>query len=240
MAKVFIVEDELILLEKMKMLLKELNHEIIGFTDNADNAIERIKKTKPDVVLLDIALPGKNNGITIAKQIYEKLHIPFIFTTSFDDKETIGEAVITKPISYLTKPINIGDLNAAIELALASETQEVVVKDDAGMSKVFYTKIGNKLIKVDIKNILWIKASIVNYCDIILDNDKSITVRGSMQKMLKQLSQENFVQVHRQYVVNIDYVDSINIQEQSIQIENKSIPLGRTYKNDFMKKIDRV
>ena len=240
MAKVFIVEDELILLEKIKMLLNELNHEIIGYSDNADNAIEKIKKTKPDVVLLDIALPGKNNGITIAKQIHEKLHIPFIFTTSFDDKETIGEAVLTKPVTYLTKPIKKGELSAAIELALTKEAKDTVVNDDTNITNAFYTKIGNKLIKVDIKNILWIKASIVNYCDIILDNDKSITVRGSMQKMLRQLPSEKFVQVHRQYVINIDYIDHINIQEQSIQIKNQSIPLGRTYKNDFMQKIDRV
>lgn len=240
MARVFIVEDEFILLEKIKMLLNELNHEIIGYSDNADLALEQIKKSNPDVVLLDIALPGKNNGITIAKQIHERLHIPFIFTTSFSDKETIGEAVLTKPVTYLTKPINKGELSAAIELALTKEVQETVVNDETNITKAFYTKIGNKLIKIDIHTILWLKASIVNYCDVVLDNDKSITVRGSMQKMLRQLPPEKFIQVHRQYVINVDHIDHINIQEQSIQIKNQSIPLGRTYKNNFMQKIDRV
>jgi two-component system, LytTR family, response regulator len=240
MAKVFIVEDELILLEKMKMLLDELDHEFVGHSDNADLAIEQIKKSMPEVVLLDIALPGKNNGITIAKYINDKLRIPFIFTTSFSDKETIGEAVNTKPVTYLTKPINLGDLSAAIELALASEIQDDASIDNEHTPKVFYTKIGNKLTKIELSSILWLKASIVNYCDVFLEDDKSITVRGSMQKMLKQLPSENFVQVHRQYVINTDFIEHINIQDQSIQIKNQSIPLGRTYKNGFMKKIDRV
>lgn len=239
MANIFIVEDELIIQERIAILLEELGHSIAGCADNADNAIAQIEENDVDVVLLDIALPGKNNGISLAKTINEELFIPIIFTSSFQDKETIAEAVETKPVAYLTKPINKGDLLAAIEMALSRKTGSDKNEPKNKQINVFYTKIGDKLTKIDTESILWLEAASTNYCDIVLSDGNRVTVRSSLQKMLKQLPEELFVQTHRQYAININFIEHINLKEQSILIQNESIPLGRAYKENFMNKIER-
>lgn len=240
MANIFIVEDELIILERIMILLEELDHTIAGHCDNADLALEQIKKSDADVILLDIALPGKNNGISLARQINKEINLPIIFTSSFQDKETISEAAETNPVTYLTKPINKGDLLVAIELALKKNIDENITGQEEASNKVFYTKIGDKLNKIQIESILWLKASDSNYCDIVVSDGKPLTVRSSLQKLMKQLPQDVIIQVHRQFAININAIDHINLKEQSIYIKEEAIPLGRTYKNEFMKRIDRL
>lgn len=237
MARVFIVEDEEIILEKLLILLEELEHDVAGHSDNADEAFDKIKASDADLVLLDIALPGKNNGISIGKQIDEQLNIPFIFTSSFQDKETIGEAAETNPVTYLTKPIQKGDLLAAIELALrqkkTKKTEEQDIKD------VFYTKIGDKLSKIKVSSILWINAADSNYCDLTLTDSRKVSLRTSLIRLLTQLP-EDFIQTHRQYAVRLNAVEHINLKEQAIYIGEESIPLGRSYKDEFMNRIERM
>ena len=237
MARVFIVEDEEIILEKLLILLEELEHDVAGHADNADEAFDKIKASDADLVLLDIALPGKNNGISIGKQINEQLDIPFIFTSSFQDKETIGEAAETNPVTYLTKPIQKGDLLAAIELALRHKKLE---KTESGESKdVFYTKIGDKLSKIEVSDIHWINAADSNYCDLTLKDGRKVSLRTSLLRLLEQLPSD-FIQTHRQYAVRLEAVEHINLKEQAIYIGEEAIPLGRSYKDEFMKRIERM
>ena len=183
MARVFIVEDEEIILERILILLEELEHEVVGHSGNADEAFDKIKVSNAEVVLLDIALPGKNNGISIAKQINAELQMPIIFTSSFQDKETIGEAADCNPVTYLTKPIQKGDLLAAIELALRQKMAEKTEEQDT--KDVFYTKIGDKLSKIEVSSILWIKAADSNYCDLTLSDGRKVSLRTSLLKLMK-------------------------------------------------------
>ena len=116
MGCVFVVEDELLHAEHTKMSVEEAGFTVAGECDNADQALEAILKAKPDVVLMDISLPGKNNGISVAKALKEKSQIPVIFTSSLNDEETLREAAETAPISYLVKPVEVNNLKAAITI----------------------------------------------------------------------------------------------------------------------------
>lgn len=237
MARIFIVEDEVIITEKLIILLEELEHEVVGYTGNADDAFVKIKQSNPDVVLLDIALPGKNNGISIGIKISKETAIPFIFTSSFRDKETIIEAAECNPVTYLTKPIQKGDLLAAIELAVSKGQKNKVEKNED--LDVFYTKIGDKLSKIEVSSILWIVAADSNYCDLTLSDGRKVSLRTSLLRLLEQLP-PSFIQTHRQYAVHINAVDHINLSEQSIYIGKYSIPLGRSFKEEFMRRIERM
>ena len=73
---------------------------------------------RPDVVLVDINLNGKRQGIKLASRIMNEFNIPVIFTTCFDDCETIDEAIGTDPVAYVIKPLNTSKLKAALRLAL--------------------------------------------------------------------------------------------------------------------------
>ena len=122
--RVFVVEDEFLHAEHTKMSVEEAGFEVAGECANADEALVEIIKAKPDVVLMDISLPGKQNGITVAQALNEKTNIPVIFTSSLSDEDTLKEAAETAPVSYLVKPVQAANLKAAITLAAIKPRRE--------------------------------------------------------------------------------------------------------------------
>ncbi len=116
--RILIIEDELIIAEEIAIRLKRKNYSVVGICDNAELAIEVIKKKVPDLVLLDITLRGKMDGIELSALIKNNHNIPVIFITANNDHSTFEKAVITEPFGYITKPIDDNILANSIEIAL--------------------------------------------------------------------------------------------------------------------------
>lgn len=123
--KVFILEDEMIHAEALKITLEEAGLDLAGECGDADLAFELIEASHPDVLLADIALPGYHNGITVAGRVRRELGIPHIFITSFTREEMIRQAVETQPAGYLRKPVDPVNLRAAVEIALHSVSSSI-------------------------------------------------------------------------------------------------------------------
>jgi len=117
--QVLIVEDERAIAEDLKDILEDNGYEVVGIAHSYSKAVHLLKKNKVDIAILDIALKDKGNGIDVANHINETYHIPFIFLTSFADKATIQEVVMTKPAAYLVKPFSELDIPPALALAQA-------------------------------------------------------------------------------------------------------------------------
>ncbi|MBI4646016.1 MAG: PAS domain S-box protein [Bacteroidia bacterium] len=115
--KVLVVEDDKMLATVFSMFLKELGHDLIGFYTNAEKAIEKCDEKLPDVILMDIHLPGETDGIKATEIIQEKYDIPVIYITGDTQKETVKRASYTKSYGYLIKPIDKTELGINIELA---------------------------------------------------------------------------------------------------------------------------
>ena len=113
--KILIVEDEVLLSAWLKMQLEDEGYLVCGNFTTGEEAIEFVKETKPDVILMDINLVGKIDGITAAERIKEKLKIPIIFMTGYEEPEIYERAQKTKPVAYLTKPVEIWDLKPIFE-----------------------------------------------------------------------------------------------------------------------------
>ncbi len=119
--KVLIVEDEFLHYDTLSNYLKEKNFIVDEYTKSYDEAIQRIKRRKPDIVLLDIQLMGEKTGIDLAKIIYEEYDIPFIYISSYTDVETYLIAKETTPVRFVkkTKPfLDLDDLVRTIETAI--------------------------------------------------------------------------------------------------------------------------
>ncbi|MCK9328917.1 MAG: response regulator [Candidatus Cloacimonetes bacterium] len=116
--RILIIEDELIIAEEIAIRLKRKGYSVVGICDNAELAIEIIKKKIPDLVLLDITLRGKMDGIELSALIKNNHNIPVIFITANNDNATFEKAVITEPFAYITKPIDDNVLVNSIEIAL--------------------------------------------------------------------------------------------------------------------------
>jgi DNA-binding LytR/AlgR family response regulator len=235
--KVFIVEDEPIHAEAIKIAIEEAGLELVGECNNADLAFDLIKKAAPDVVLVDIALPGLLNGISLAAKIYDELAIPHIFTTSFTQDEVIKQAVATRPVGYLRKPVDPVTLKAAVQIAMSGQYQKKS-ETDSLPSKTVFAKIGDKLVRINIDDILMVKADGENYISIVLEK-KEISCRTTLKEFCKQLP-SNFIQAHRAYVINIDHLESFNEREQTAHLKNHVAPIARNFKKDFLNSIRKV
>ena len=116
--RILIVEDERIVAEHIRQSLTRLSYKISGIASSGKEAFSLAKKNGPDLVLMDIVLKGKMDGIETASRILNELNIPVIYLSAYTDKKTIDRAKITEPFGYLVKPFDESSLKSSIEIAL--------------------------------------------------------------------------------------------------------------------------
>ncbi|HDR05383.1 MAG TPA: PAS domain S-box protein [Candidatus Marinimicrobia bacterium] len=117
-AKILIVDDELIIASDIQSIIERLGFRVTGIAEDAAEAWKMVEKELPDLILMDIRLRGKTDGITLSEEILNKYDIPIVFISAFADNETLDRAKKIEPYSYLTKPFNTRDLHSAVEIAL--------------------------------------------------------------------------------------------------------------------------
>jgi CheY-like chemotaxis protein len=115
---VLIVEDEAIVALDLKLQLQELGYDVIGITASGEAAVAAVQARTPDVILMDVRLQGRLDGIEAAQAIRSTHDVPVIFLTSHSDDATVQRAAHTAAYGYLTKPYQIKELRAGIEVAL--------------------------------------------------------------------------------------------------------------------------
>ena len=115
---IYIVEDEVITALEIKSGIQKLGYTFAGMATNYTDALEGIKKTNPDLIILDITLKYSKSGIAIAKEIKKTKNIPIIYLTSITDKTVMLQAIQTDPSSYLIKPFHREELHSAILLSI--------------------------------------------------------------------------------------------------------------------------
>ncbi len=124
MSKVLVVDDEAIITMQLEERLTALGYEVAGMAASGEESIEKARRLKPDIVLMDIVMPGKMNGIEAAKVIYEELGTPVVFVTSYADDAIIEKAKAARPYGYIVKPFNELEIKAAIEVGLFRSSTE--------------------------------------------------------------------------------------------------------------------
>lgn len=122
--KVLIVEDEPLIAKNIGMYLNNNDFEVSAIAYDSDEAFHQLKKQPPDFAILDINLESEKDGIDIAEYINRYNFIPFVYLTSYSDKETIDRAKKTNPAGFIVKPFNDKTLYATIEIALANHAMQ--------------------------------------------------------------------------------------------------------------------
>lgn len=118
--RILVVEDEFIIAEDIRQILKSLGHEVVGVAMNYTQALDILEKHTIDMALIDIILGGSKTGIELAQFIKERYGFPFIFLTSHADAATVKKAKAVQPSGYLLKPFNKNDLFTTLEIADAN------------------------------------------------------------------------------------------------------------------------
>ena len=199
-----IVEDSRLARNELKDLLKEIPEvEIIAEAENADVAFELINSQNPDLIFLDIQLPGKDGF-----QLLEMLeNVPMVvFTTAFD--EFAIKSFEYNTLDYLLKPINPKRLSQAVEkvkLKLAEKTQKQDKKLD--LEDQIFIKDGEKCWMVKISEIYLFEVE-GNYTKVFFRNEKAVLTR-SLNIIEKKLPQEKYFRANRNTIFNINYIQNI-------------------------------
>ncbi|MBW2173979.1 MAG: PAS domain S-box protein, partial [Deltaproteobacteria bacterium] len=128
-AQILIVEDDRIVAEDIQSSLQNLGYTVSAIAPSGAEALVKVKEGNPDLVLMDIVLKGKMNGIEAADQIRSQFDIPVVYLTAYADEELLGQAKITEPFGYILKPFEERELNTVIELALYKHKMEKRLKE---------------------------------------------------------------------------------------------------------------
>jgi CheY-like chemotaxis protein len=123
-SKILIVEDEGIEALDLQQRLTSQGYDAVDIASTGEEAIQKAKEFSPDLILMDIMLQGKIDGITAARQIRADLDIPIIYITAYADEKTLQRAKLTEPHGYIVKPFRERELIITINMALYKHIME--------------------------------------------------------------------------------------------------------------------
>ncbi len=148
-AKLLIVENEAIVALNIQKRLEGLGYSIVAKVSSGEKAIDAAIETKPDLVLMDIKLEGKVDGIEAAAQIRNRFQIPVVYLTAYTNDETLNRAKLTEPYGYILKPFEARDLATTIEIALYKHQMEQQLREREQWLATTLKSIGDAVITTD-------------------------------------------------------------------------------------------
>ncbi|WP_339917582.1 LytR/AlgR family response regulator transcription factor [Yeosuana marina] len=241
--KILIVEDEMIIAANISLQLTTLGYEITGIIPRGEEALLHIKENTPDIVLLDIQLKGKIDGIETAQIMQKSFNIPIIYLTANADDEHFNRAKSTNPYAFISKPFKKLDLQRAIELTIKriqNEDKEVDASEEKLspfiLSDSIFVKHHEKMVRVDIKDILYIEAE-RNYCRIHSKLKEYLLVM-TLKDLDEKLPNKHFIRVHRSFIVNLSQIDEVATSH--IVIGKKAIPVSKSLKEELLNRLQTI
>ena len=144
--KVLVVEDESLIARALTKILNKFNYDIIGIANDSDAALRLLSETKPDIILMDIRIDGKLDGIQTAELIIANYDIPIVYMSSLDDQKTIDRAKQTQPFGYVTKPFEEKDIKIALEMSLFQYDMEKKLRQSEARYRSVVTSLNEGIL----------------------------------------------------------------------------------------------
>ncbi len=245
--KIFIVEDAGIVAMELRRILEGLGYAVSGIAGNGEEAIAMCLAVPPDLILMDIKLPGNLNGIEASKEIRKRISVPVIFTTAYSDSETVQEVQKTYPFGFVIKPYREKDLLVAIETAFTRYEYERKLDEIQQKYKSLFEGSSDIIFTLDEDfTILTVNRSVINYLS--LDPDELISrnlldllsvsvdgdpaqvsfVREKLESFTKTQRPQNFKTVFKAGY-NREPVE-MNVRLEYIMIPDGKLIMGRAYR----------
>ena len=242
--KILIVEDEMIIAANISLQLSSLGYEVTGIIPRGEEALINIKQNQPDILLMDISLKGDLDGIETVQIMQNDYDIPVIYLTANADDLNFNRAKTTNPFAFISKPFKKLDLQRAIELTINqiqchkdSESNATITNNSPFiLSDCVFVRHNEKMVKVDIKDILYIEAE-RNYCR-IYSKEKEYLLVMTLKDMDEKLPQKHFIRVHRSFIVNLSQIDEVATSH--IVIARKAIPVSKALKEELFKRLQTI
>ena len=246
-----VVDDEGPARDKLKILLeREADVKVVGECKNGAEAVELLRQTRPDLLLLDIQLPDME-GFSVLKSIPPEQMPLVIFTTAYDQYAI--KAFEAHALDYLLKPFDHQRLQDALHrarLAVKTQTDRVLTKrlldilqgksDEGGRNRRLMVRASGRVVFLAHDEIEWIEAA-ANYVRLHAGKE-SYTLRGSIGSMAEKLPRDQFVRIHRSTVVNARIIKELqpcNSGEFIVVLRNgKELSCSRGYRAGLKRLIE--
>jgi DNA-binding LytR/AlgR family response regulator len=233
--KCLLVDDEPPAVDLITTYIERVGDlEVVGRCSNAIEAFGLLQKTKVDILLLDIQMP-KMTGLDLIRSLHDRPKI--IVITAY--REFAADGFDLDVLDYIVKPVSFERFLKAIakynqyNLLRQGEVTEQV--PDAFDKTYMYFKVNKQVKKIFLKDIVYIE-SIKDYVKIVT-TDKPVITYQRLSYMEEKLPENKFLRIHKSYIIAIDRIAGYN--NDLISIDGYSLPLGRSYKQSFLKVVDR-
>ena len=245
--KIFVVEDEAIVSKDIQVCLKKIGYEVLGAFSSGEKVIDALKEKQPDIILMDIMLSGELSGVETSAYVKEHYGIPVVFLTAYADEKTISKAKVTEPYGYVIKPFKEIDLRTSIEMALYKFKKEKEKLNNPERTANFtsnynadyiYVKSNSRLIKVHNGEIFYVEA-LKDYV-IIHTATAKYTIHSTMKDIENKLRKEDFMRIHRSFIVNLKKIKAIESHNIILEQSSKVLPIGGSYKDELYNRINLV
>ena len=231
--KCIIVDDEPVAREILENHIQKINSlDVVASCKNAMEAFHTISSQNIDLVFLDINMP-EISGLSLARSINKDIKI--IFTTAYRDYAVEGFDL--QAVDYLLKPISLERLLQGINKYLNEITPvqlPLIQESEEERNESFFVRSDRKMVKINFGEILYIE-SLADYIKIYL-TDKSVVTRETISSIEAKLPQQNFLRIHRSYIVAVNAIDSFT--SELVEIGKKQLPISRGYKEQVLKKLE--
>lgn len=202
--RAIVVDDERLARNDLRLLLKNhTNIDVLDEASNGDEGIALIKKLKPDLVFLDIQMPGMD-GFEVLEHISTDIKV--IFVTAFD--EYALRAFEVNALDYLLKPVNAERLQQSIERLDSQPDDHEAEPRELEYHDRLLLKLDTSLGFLKIATVVCI-TSAGDYSEVLCTNKKKVLVHKSMAEWDKRLPNAFFNRIHRTTIVNMEYVDRL-------------------------------
>ncbi len=247
---ILLVEDDPIISAGLAMNLEKMGYQVPEIFARGEDVPAFVRRSPPDLILLDIQLEGDWDGIRLAQELEAEPHAPpIIFLTANADAAHFERAKKTHAVAFLSKPYNIHTLQFAIEQALqkaavplpAPETELEKTADSAPPDFILlkdrvFLKVKDRLVKIMLEDIWYLEAE-SNYSR-VWTSHKEYLLSATLKKLENGLPPSLFVRVHRSFLVNISKIDEIS--EGFVYLGIKQVPLARGFRDDLVKRLQML
>ncbi len=150
--RIYIVEDEQIIALDLQRRLERLGYIVCGSAASGEEALAGIRKTLPDLILMDIMIHGSLDGISVAIELKKDLNIPVIFLSAYTDNKTLDRAKEVSPLGYILKPFKERELATMLEMALFKSIADTLIRKKEQLFSTILNSTTDAILVIDLKN----------------------------------------------------------------------------------------
>jgi two-component system, LytTR family, response regulator len=191
-----------------------------------NDALKYLRKFPTDLLFVDIHMPAMT-GIELVKALQQNTMV--VFTTAFGEYAVVSYEL--NAIDYLLKPINFKRFTQAVNKA-KEYFNYIQKKNDTG-DKYIFIRADFSLVKIPLADIIYIEG-LADYLKIYVKGRKTVVARMPMKDMQAKLPSDDFIRVHRSFILPFSKIESV--RGHTISIAGQQIPIGKTYVEEFFKK----